>query len=159
AFRHAQCRHAEFLSLSSTTCAHDRSCCSRWEGQDTGRANPPEVARQSVNCPSLKHSNALDHPAIAVVAAKTTARSATPRHGRAADGAGRTQFQHFELLADIACPGYATRPVRSSACAFIRVPAAKSSGDCLQPCSMTMSGTACPRYPLGMYSRYSRVPA
>ena len=33
--------------------------------------------------------------------------------------------------------------------AFIRVPAAKSSGDWVQPCSMTTSGAGCPFKLLG----------
>ncbi len=39
----------------------------------------------------------------------------------------------------------------SSAAWFMRVPAAKSSGLCLQPCSITTSGSACPRYTFGKY--------
>ena len=37
------------------------------------------------------------------------------------------------------------RVAAGSASSFIRVPAAKSSGDWVQPCSMTTSGTASPR--------------
>ena len=40
-------------------------------------------------------------------------------------------------------PGIDDEEVCSSASAFIRVPAAKSSGDWVQPCSMTTSGTGC----------------
>jgi len=41
-------------------------------------------------------------------------------------------------LAD--CSGYATRNVWRSASSFMRVPAANSSGVCLQPCSITTRG-------------------
>ena len=37
------------------------------------------------------------------------------------------------MFAASVCPGYTTRTLRSSATSFIRVPAAKSSGDCVQP--------------------------
>ena len=47
--------------------------------------------------------------------------------------------------AEAAWAGYATRQERWSAIAFMRVPAAKSSGDCVQPCSITSKGSACPR--------------
>src|SRR4051812_10808092 len=55
--------------------------------------------------------------------------------------AALNQFQHFEEFADFGCPGYATRKPCSSARSFMRVPAAKSSGDWVHPWSITMSDT------------------
>jgi hypothetical protein len=62
---------------------------------------------------------------------------------------GRNQFQQREPFAAAGCSGYTAIHVSSSACAFIRVPAAKSSAFCLQPCSITTIGTGSPQYRLG----------
>ena len=52
----------------------------------------------------------------------------------------RRCWPSWNQLADRVCPGYTTSTVSRSASSFMRVPAAKSSGDCVQPCSITTSG-------------------
>ena len=46
-----------------------------------------------------------------------------------------------------------------SAIWFMRVPAAKSSGHCVQPCSIITSGIGCATTILGTYTLYFRLPA
>jgi hypothetical protein len=58
---------------------------------------------------------------------------------------GLNQFQHFEPFAATDWAGYSTRQGSFSANSFMRVPAAKSSGLCVHPCSMTTRGNGCPR--------------
>jgi hypothetical protein len=41
------------------------------------------------------------------------------------------QFQHFDEFAEADCSGYATKHASWSASSFIRVPAARSSADCM----------------------------
>ncbi len=53
---------------------------------------------------------------------------------------GANQFQHRCAFAEAGCEGYATSIPCASANSFIRVPAAKSSGDWVQPCSMRSRG-------------------
>jgi hypothetical protein len=62
------------------------------------------------------------------------------------------QFQQRDGLACCDCAGYSTRKPCSRANAFMPVPAAKSSGFCVQPCSMTTSGSDFPAALGGTYS-------
>ena len=61
---------------------------------------------------------------------------------------GANQFQHFDVVRARRLRRVQTRKPRSCATSFMRVPAAKSSGDCVQPCSITISGSgSSPRRP------------
>ena len=65
------------------------------------------------------------------------------------------QFQQRCGLASADCAGYTTQKPCSRASAFMPVPAAKSSGFCVHPCSITTKGRPLPvppPLPGGAYS-------
>ena len=85
-------------------------------------------------------------------------REAPARPRRAAGRRARTSSSTCARSSAAPAPGRGRRSPRACASSFIRVPAAKSSGSWVQPCSMTTRGSDSPSKPAGANSLKARVP-